>query len=68
MRRVEFLLAWEDGTWSTTIEDVDVPDPSDCDLLRRWLESWAESNLLVLPRYRKVVFCGVMNESVGSND
>ena len=51
MRRVEFILAWEDGTWSTTIEDVDVPDMlCDADVTTTGVAGvWAESNPLVLP-------------------
>jgi hypothetical protein len=53
MRKVEFLVAFDNRTWDTTIEDVpcDVPDEN--------LRQWAELTLLSQARYRKAVLITV---------
>jgi hypothetical protein len=67
IRRVEYIRAWEDGTWDTVIEAVAVPDYMEFGAAREivlWLEQWAERHLYQDARFRKVVYWGVMNENV----
>lgn len=52
--RVEYLVAWEDGTWTTTTHTVPGTD-DDTDRLTRW----ANDNLAPLPAYRKSILFAV---------
>lgn len=52
-RKIEFLLAYDDETWSTEI--VDVPEEMDP-------VEWANEKLAPLSRYRKVVLFAVYSE------
>ena len=52
VQKVEYLVAWDDGTWTTTVEDVlDERDP----------EEFAVT-LYQSERFRKAVFISVYNE------
>jgi hypothetical protein len=52
--RVEYLVAWEDGTWTTTIVSVPFSE-TDTDKLVKW----ANDNLGTQMAYRKVVLFAV---------
>lgn len=60
--RVEYLRAWEDGTWDTQI--VDVPE---AELIKRTeagdddqtLQAWAREHLMPQCQYRRVVLFAV---------
>ena len=52
--KVEYLLAWEDKTWTTEVHEVPGAYP-----WKRMLEArlllWAQDNLLEKPAYRQAV-------------
>jgi hypothetical protein len=52
--RVEFLIAWADGTWTTTIETV-LGDSQETDKLI----DWAQKNLAPLAKYHKAILFAV---------
>ena len=67
---IEFLLALDDGTWTTAIEEV--PDavaknclPEQFDGLVRY---WAERNLLTKSAYSNVVYIGIYNIPTDDSD
>ena len=51
--KVEFLLAHEDGTWTT--EFIETPFEPGSTTNREDLMSWAEENLTRLTKYREIV-------------
>lgn len=59
--RVEYLIAWDDGTWTT--EFFTVPEVEVCDPLgepeEALLTAYAVKNLLPLTKYRKAVMFAV---------
>ena len=63
-RRVEYLRAWEDGTWDTTVERVQYDHSLEEQDIIAALTEWAYDHLATETRHRKVVFFGVMNETV----
>lgn len=54
--QIEFLAAWEDGTWTTEL--VDVPDSLDRNSYEE-LRLWAERELAGQCQYRRVVLFAV---------
>ncbi len=57
--KVEFLVAQDDGTWTTVIEEVPPDIAFDGD--RNKLMSWAERNLAGQAQYRRAVLFAVYN-------
>ena len=55
MDRVEFLVAWDDGTWTTTIEEV--PPTVDSGNAVQW----ADETLAPQAQYRKAVLFALYN-------
>lgn len=48
--KVEYLIAWEDNTWTTEIHEVKVPRCSTDAVIK-----WAHRNLLPMAKYRNAV-------------
>lgn len=63
--KIEFLLAWEDRTWTTEI--FDVPDSVDRSCVHD-LQFWAQALVGELAAYRAVVLVAVYNSEPGPDD
>lgn len=55
-RRIEFLVAWDDNSWETMIEEV--PD----EVFEGTEANWANTTLASQSRYRRAVLFAVYNE------
>lgn len=52
--KVEYLIAWEDGTWTTETFDVPIDTPDNHDA-----ETWMQDGPALTAAYRKAVYWGV---------
>lgn len=58
MKQIELLVAWDDNTWSTTIEDCpDIVDREDSVAVTTWINEY----LIPQTRFRKAVLITVYN-------
>ena len=64
MRKVEFLLAFDDKTWDTEVFEVPEKQAGTMDDLR----VWAEENLVKLPRLSNVVQIAVYNMDLSEDE
>jgi hypothetical protein len=56
--KIEFLLAWDDGTWTTEIFDVPISleESSDDEV-----NVWWQNEYLYLDKYRHVILAAIYN-------
>lgn len=68
---IEFLVARDDHTWDTHVEEVDIPDGYEFvnnDERTGWLNNWALANLWTRSDFRDAAYIGVYCDDLEDDD